>query len=183
MGDAHAQVESILSMVHHAPMRKLRVEIYLLRHADAGDPDAWEGDDAMRPLSPKGTRQAERLARFLSANGFRPDRIMSSPKLRASQTAEIVGTAIGVPVTMDERLAENFDLSRLVAIVGTAQPSRTVLVGHDPDFSSVLAELIGAKTLPLAKGALARVDFDDKPTRSGGTLRWLIPPDALKPVS
>lgn len=170
-------------MVHHAPMPKSRVEIYLLRHADAGDPGAWKGDDAQRPLSPKGTRQAERLASLLSAIGFRPERIISSPKLRASQTAEIVGTAIGVPVAIDERLADNFDLSRLSAIVSAAQPSRTVLVGHDPDFSSLLAELVGLKTQPLGKGALARVDFEDKPTRNGGTLRWLIPPDALKPVS
>jgi phosphohistidine phosphatase len=171
-----------MSMVHHALMRKSRVEIYLLRHADAGDPDAWKGDDAQRPLSPKGTRQAERLARFLASIGFRPERIISSPKLRASQTAEIVGAAIGVPVSMDERLGEAFDVNGLSAIVGTSDSSRIVLVGHDPDFSTVLAELIGAKSLPLSKGAFARVDLEDKPRRNGGTLRWLIPPDALKPV-
>jgi phosphohistidine phosphatase len=181
MGVARAHVERILSMVHHAPVRKTRFEIYLLRHADAGDPDAWEGDDAERPLSAKGTRQAERLARFLSASGFKPDRIISSPKLRASQTASIVGTAVGVAVATDERLAEGFDLSRVSAMIGAADSSRTVLVGHDPDFSDLLAELTGSKALPLPKGALARVDFEDKPRRGAGTLRWLIPPDALKP--
>jgi len=173
----------MLKMMHHARVRKQRLEIYLLRHADAGDPAAWDGDDALRPLSPKGTRQAERLARFLSANGFRPDRIVSSPKLRASQTASIVATAIGVPVAIDERLAEGFDLNRLDEIVGATDAARTVLVGHDPDFSSLLAELTGAKSSSLSKGALARVDFDAKPRRNNGTLRWLIPPDALKPSS
>ncbi len=81
------------------------VELYLLRHADAGDPAKWDGPDAARPLSPKGEKQSERLGRFLAGIGFRPDAILSSPKLRASQTADIVAGQLGVPVTLDERLA------------------------------------------------------------------------------
>jgi len=163
-------------------MGKARFEIYLLRHADAGDPAAWRGPDAERPLSSKGTRQAERLGKFLAGIGFRPDRIMSSPKVRARQTADIVASALRASVTLDDRLAEGFDMADLGAVIAESESSRTVLVGHDPDFSGLLMELIGSKAVPMPKGALARVDLDAAPARNGGTLRWLIPPDALKPA-
>jgi phosphohistidine phosphatase len=163
-------------------MGKSRFEIYLLRHADAGDPAAWGRPDAERPLSAKGTRQAERLGKFLAGIGFRPDAIVSSPKVRARQTADIVAAALRVSVALDDRLAEGFDLADLRAMIAKSESSRTVLVGHDPDFSGLLAELLGTHAVPLPKGALARVDLDAPPARNGGTLRWLIPPDALKPA-
>ena len=88
------------------------IELYFLRHADAGDPMAWQGPDAARPLSGKGERQADRLGRFLSGIGFTTDAIITSPKLRAAQTAEGVARHLGVPVTIDDRLAESVDLRR-----------------------------------------------------------------------
>ena len=69
------------------------IELYLLRHADAGDPMAWQGPDAARPLSGKGERQADRLGRFLAGIGFTPDAIITSPKVRAAQTAEGVAAS------------------------------------------------------------------------------------------
>ncbi len=72
-----------------------RVELYFLRHADAGDPLAWDGPDEDRPLSRKGERQAERVARFLHDVGG-PDAVITSPKLRTFQTARIVATEIGM---------------------------------------------------------------------------------------
>jgi phosphohistidine phosphatase len=160
-----------------------RVQLYLLRHADAGDPEAWHKADAERPLSEKGRRQAERLGAFLATNGFAPDAIVSSPKVRAAETAELLAGPIGRrPVTLDPALAGGLsieDLDPILARVG--DPTRVVLVGHDPDFSELLAELCGASSVPMRKGALARVDIV-RPVRAGeGTLRWLIPPDVLKP--
>ena len=81
------------------------VELTFIRHADAGDPLAWQGDDEVRPLSPKGERQADRLGRFLAGVGFAPDAIVTSPKLRALQTAQIVAERIGKPFSIDTRLA------------------------------------------------------------------------------
>ena len=114
------------------------IELYLLRHADAGDPMAWQGPDAARPLSGKGERQADRLGRFLAGIGFTPDAIITSPKVRAAQTAEGVADHLGVPVTIDDRLAEGVDLAALEAVLRAAgDPARPVLVGHDPDFSDL----------------------------------------------
>jgi phosphohistidine phosphatase len=158
------------------------VELYLVRHADAGDPEKWDGPDSARPLSSKGEKQSERLGRFLAGIGFQPDAILSSPKLRASQTAEIVAGQLGVPVTPEERLASGFDETRLEAILRDAgDPRRAMFVGHDPDFSSLLQSLCVAPNVEMKKGALARIDVDRPAGPGRGDLRWLVPPDALKP--
>ena len=159
------------------------VELYLLRHADAGNPEAWTGPDAARPLSSKGEKQSERLGRFLARIGFRPDAVISSPKLRASQTAEIVAAALGVSVVLDERLGGGVDESVVEAVVREAgDPRRVVLVGHDPDFTSLLQLLCTARGVEMKKGALARIDVD-RPVGAGrGALRWLVPPDLVKPA-
>src|SRR4051794_41974407 len=81
------------------------VELTFIRHADAGDPEAWQGDDDVRPLSRKGERQADRLGRFLAGVGFAPDAVVTSPKLRALQTAQIVAERIDKPFSIDTRLA------------------------------------------------------------------------------
>ncbi|HZM73123.1 MAG TPA: histidine phosphatase family protein [Candidatus Polarisedimenticolia bacterium] len=158
----------------------MSLRLYLLRHADAGDPMAWTSDDALRPLSAKGRRQAERLARHLVAIGFETDAIISSPKLRARETAEIVADALDLTVRLDERLAEGFDLEIVDAILRDAGgPRRPVLVGHDPDFSDLAAGLSGTATVALKKGALVRIDVEEALAPGGGRLRWLLPPDAI----
>jgi phosphohistidine phosphatase SixA len=160
--------------------RQPDLQLHFLRHADAGDPEGWAGDDAMRPLSEKGELQAERLGSFLAEIGFKPDAIISSPKLRARQTAELVGSATGVGVRLDDRLAGGFDPATVDAILADAgSPSRPVLVGHDPDFSQVLGWLANADGLTMKKGAFARVDVRGPVADGRGTLRWLVPPDLI----
>jgi phosphohistidine phosphatase SixA len=156
------------------------VALHLLRHADAGDAQAWEGDDDVRPLSEKGVRQSERLGLHLALAGFDPDVIVTSPKLRASQTADIVASALGKTVTVDDRLGGHVGLVTIEKVLkdhGAAK--QPVLVGHDPDFSDVLATLVGSRTLPMKKAALARIDLVIGLEPGGGVLRWLLPPDAL----
>jgi phosphohistidine phosphatase SixA len=161
--------------------RSAPTELYLLRHAHAGDPEGWTGDDAARPLSAKGERQADRLGAFLAGVGFRADAIVSSPKIRARRTAEIVGGHVGVEVRLDERLAGAFDASTVDTILGDlGGPARLVLVGHDPDFSELLAWLARADGLTMKKGAFARVDVQGPVASGQGTLRWLVPPDLLE---
>ncbi|HSK51904.1 MAG TPA: phosphohistidine phosphatase SixA [Clostridia bacterium] len=159
------------------------VQLYLLRHADAGDPAAWDGPDAARPLSPKGEQQSERLGRFLAGLAFRPDAILTSPKLRASQTAEIVARHLGIAVATDVRLGSHVSLETVEAVLGDAgNPGRAVLVGHDPDFSDLVEALTGSGNVPMKKGALARIDADRPLAGGNGQLRWLVPPDLLRPA-
>lgn len=156
--------------------------LHLLRHAHAGDPSSWNGPDATRPLSEKGQGQSERVGAHLASIGFTTDALISSPKLRSVQTAEIVAGHIGATVVTDERLAGSLDLPTVEAVLRDAgDPDRPVLVGHDPDFSELLASLSAAAGIPMRKGALARIEVE-RPLQAGaGILRWLLPPDALRP--
>src|SRR5688500_3808192 len=155
------------------------VELYLLRHSDAGDPDAWPGDDADRPLSEKGRRQAESLGRFLAARGVSFDTILSSPKVRAMETAQLVAESVKADVTADDRLGERLDVDDLAAVIEDAGVRRLLVVGHDPDLSDLCATLSGAAYLPLQKGALARLDLSLPLQPAGGCLRWLLPPGVV----
>ena len=154
--------------------------LYLLRHAHAGDPARWAGDDAVRPLSDKGRRQAERVGRLLAGVDEAPDLLVTSPLVRAAETAEIVGKALGVEVVVDRRLVGPLfaeALGDILLAAGVAQ--RPCIVGHDPDFSSLLGELLGVSVVPMRKGALARVDFEGLVRSGRGTLRFLVPPELL----
>lgn len=154
--------------------------LFLLRHAHAGDPARWTGDDEARPLSEKGRRQAERVGRLLAAADEAPDLLITSPKARAAETAEIVGQALGVPVVVDRRLAGPLYGDELGDILAAAGPAeRPCIVGHDPDFSSLLGELVGVAEVPMRKGALARVDFEGGVRSGRGVLRYLVPPELL----
>jgi phosphohistidine phosphatase len=155
-------------------------ELCLLRHAHAGDSATWEAPDELRPLTDKGRRQAERLGRLLAAAGFVPDVILTSPLVRARETAEIVAEALSVAARLEPQLGEMVDLATVEQILDAAgNPRRPLLVGHDPDFSALVSELVGAP-IAMRKGSLARIDAERPLEPGGGELRWLVPPDLLR---
>ncbi len=156
------------------------LELHLLRHAHAGDPYKWTGDDADRPLSAKGAEQAEAIGRHLDGLGLTFGAILSSPKVRAEQTAALVAARLDVRVRVDERLGGPLSLATVEAILDAAgNPARPMLVGHDPDFSELAALLTGAVELPMRKGSLVRIDVG-RPLQPGtGIIRFLLPPGLL----
>lgn len=155
--------------------------LHLLRHAHAGDPLAWDGPDAARPLSEKGRAQSARLGRFLAAQRFAPDLLITSTKVRAIETAEIVGRLLDASIAVDDRLAGPLHLEDVEAILAAhGDPEEPVLVGHDPDFTDLLSALCGAAGVGMRKGAFARIEIDRPLQPGAGTLRWLVPPDLLR---
>ena len=157
------------------------MELGLLRHAHAGDPESWDRPDELRPLSDKGRQQAERLGRLLAAAGFVPDVVLTSPRVRARETAELVADRLGVDVRIDPRLADHLDLTAVDSILDDAEtPARAVIVGHDPDFSDLLASLTGSPGLRMRKGAFALLDVERPLAPGSAELRWLVPPDLLR---
>ncbi len=159
----------------------LSLELHFLRHADAGDPMAWPGDDADRPLSKKGRGQAKRLGSLLSDLDVRVDAILTSPRLRSVDTARLVAKAVGVKAHVDDRLGIDFGEDTLASLVADLDENTrsVILVGHDPDFTNLVSWLVGA-SITMRKGALARVDLADRTVSAGrGSLRWLLPPDAV----
>jgi phosphohistidine phosphatase len=178
-GDTTPSTQTTPDTIPDGPRGSL--DLLLIRHADAGDPATWEGDDDQRPLSRKGRRQARRLGSLLADLDIAPDRILSSPKVRAWDTARRIGRRVKVSPVEDGRLSESFGLDQLAAIVAELDRGATsvALVGHDPDFSLLLSSLVGAN-LVMRKGALARVELAAGLVEPGaGSLRWLLPPEAV----
>jgi phosphohistidine phosphatase len=122
--------------------------LWLLRHAEASD--GYPDDD--RPLTERGIQQAEDAGRAAERLAIHIDTCLSSPKLRAVQTAELACAPLGIEVTIDRRLSgEPFDALDLVAGLGDV-----LLVGHDPSFSLTLHDLTGVQAR-MRKGGLAAV--------------------------
>jgi 8-oxo-dGTP diphosphatase len=95
------------------------VNVFLVRHADAGDREPWTAPDAERPLSDKGWRQARGLARVLADASF--ERIMSSPYLRCVQTVEPLAKARGIDIELDDRLAEGSPWREALKLITDAE--------------------------------------------------------------
>jgi phosphohistidine phosphatase len=137
------------------------------------------GDDDLRPLTKKGRRQAERLGAFLEAHAVRPDVIVSSPLVRAQQTAEIVAATLGMSFRIDARVAPGFGRRELWALLDELGAREPMLVGHDPDLSSLVSYLVDAAGIDMKKGALATIDLGTRLSDGDGDLRWLVPPELL----
>jgi phosphohistidine phosphatase len=124
--------------------------IWLLRHGEAAD----GSPDAERPLTERGEEQSRAAGAALRALGVKLDACVSSPKLRARQTAELACEFLdGLEVQVDERLEGGpFDPHELAAEFGES----ILLVGHDPDFSMAVHRLTGAQ-VRMKKGGLAAI--------------------------
>jgi len=141
--------------------------IWLVRHTEAAD----GSPDAERPLTEKGRDDARAIAAALARLGVELDGCVSSPKLRARDTAMPVCERLGVKLAEDERLAGGpFDAHELADEVG----ERVMLVGHDPDLSLAVHRMTGAQ-VRLPKGAVAGVDR--------GELKVLLRPTELRALA
>jgi phosphohistidine phosphatase len=141
----------------------------------------WTADDGLRPLTDEGERAMLRRAPAIAHLCPAPGAIVTSPLLRARRTAEIVAEALGMAERLieDDRLAHGFDIRDLAAILKSLTPiDEVMLVGHEPEFSAAISELIGGGTVKLRKGGLACVDVSNA-HRLDGTLDWLLTPSLL----
>jgi phosphohistidine phosphatase len=150
-----------------------------LRHGDA-EPAPAGGTDFDRRLTDKGVRQARRVGKALARLNVRPEAIISSPLVRARQTAEIVADQLGAETVGDERLECGAQWQDLRQVLEDRAPGDTVLfVGHEPDFSGIVSVLIGGADLDFKKGAVACVECRAI-APAAGTLLWFVPPRLWK---
>ena len=141
--------------------------IYLLRHGDAED---RLGDDAARRLTAKGERQARDAGRALAALGTDLDACLTSPKVRAAETARLACEALG----LEPETALGLRGGGLDALALATGRGEVLMVGHEPDLSDEVARLTGAK-VKLRKGGLAVID--------GSTLQALLRPAELRRIA
>ena len=142
--------------------------IWLLRHGDAAE----GSPDAERPLTDKGREQSRAAGAALKALGIEIDACMTSPKVRAADTARLACEQLGgVEPQLEPKLSGGpFDAEALAAGLG----NNVLLVGHDPDFSTAVHDLTGAQ-VRMKKGGLAGVDR--------GELIVMLRPRELKAIA
>jgi len=159
------------------------MEIYLIRHAIAEERGEEWPDDDLRPLTDEGMRRFEESAAGLLEFEAPPAQILTSPLVRARQTAKLLATAMPARVTVAvmEELAPGYPPSKVLSKVRKLEGKGPVaLVGHEPDLGHLVAHLLGAsRPLPFKKGGMCRIDLVwGRPPR--GTLVWFLPPKALR---
>lgn len=138
--------------------------IIFLRHGQAEDDDG--SGDAARPLTPKGVRQAGLAGRALERLGLVPDLCLTSPRIRAAETARLACLELGLNPVVEPSLGQGgFRADRLAAAGETV-----LLVGHEPTFSAEVGRLTGG-SVRMRKGGLAVV--------RGSRLELLAGPDLL----
>jgi phosphohistidine phosphatase len=168
------------------------MDLLIVRHAIAYERDRarWH-DDALRPLSPAGERRARKAAAGLRELTTRPARLLTSPLLRAQQTAKILTTVAGWPTAEEvPQLSPGEPVLAVLALLAAergkaAERSKVVaVVGHQPGLGELLAACLLGEGSPLSiemkKNAVACVSFQGKPRAGQAALKWLATPRMLR---
>jgi phosphohistidine phosphatase len=159
------------------------VNLYLIRHADAlALGERGITDDADRPLSEEGEAQAKAVAAGLQRHGVHLELVVSSPLLRARQTAERMLREWAAPapeLSLCDGLGPGGKRRKLARFLRGLTRSELALVGHQPDLGEFTGWLIGSKKaqIDLAKAGVACVRCDDGPRKGDGRLLWVVPPE------
>jgi phosphohistidine phosphatase len=161
------------------------MELYLIRHADAypiGERGITADED--RPLTPEGEAQARQVGSGLQRHGIRPEIILTSPLVRARQTAEHILAQLsppGIELQGCPALAPGSRRRKLGRVLNDLARESVALVGHLPHLAEWGAWLIGSKkaSLDLVKAGVACFRCEGEAGKGTGTLLWLVPPDWL----
>jgi phosphohistidine phosphatase len=162
--------------------------LYLLRHGIAVERgSSGDEDDSARPLTPKGERRMRRSAEGMLALGLSYNLILSSPYLRANQTADIVAEVCDVRdgVQISAALAADGNPRQVIDELSHTHGARQhiLLVGHEPHLSRLISTLVtGSSALPLVmkKGGLCKLSIDALRFGRCATLEWLLTPRQLR---
>lgn len=156
------------------------MDFFFLRHAKAVSRTSWDRADSERPLTERGRREASGVAAFIAGLGLSLDSIVTSPYVRAFETADIVARHLKLRdrLITDDRVAPGFDREQLKGILHDYPDVGAIMfVGHEPDFSMVVEELVGGR-VTMKKGGLAYVE-SAQPSLDKATLVWLVQPSVL----
>lgn len=166
------------------------MNLYLMRHGIAlAQDDASVSGDGERPLSHKGVKRMRKAAKGVRRLGIPFDALLTSPLLRARQTAEIVASALDMEDRLEEisGLAPESAVEHLMfGLTRYQEREHLLLIGHEPLLGDTLSYLLsgGRQKAPfhvdLKKASLCRVEIDALPVASPGKLHWLLSPKQLR---
>jgi phosphohistidine phosphatase len=159
-------------------------ELYLIRHGIAEERgEAWP-DDTKRPLTDRGISRLKKSVQGLERLGVVIDVVLTSPLVRARQTAEIVadGFSPKPPLVAVDSLAPGGTLQSVLAdLEKQARRPRVALVGHEPGIGELAGRLTGScRPLEFKKGAVCRIDLESAAQGGSATLRWFATPRMLR---
>jgi phosphohistidine phosphatase len=158
------------------------VKLYVMRHGPAED-QAASGDDGHRALTESGRERVRAVARFLVEAGEEPVHVVTSPLVRAVQTAEIVAIVTklgerGGTVSVLNDMAPGGHAVALARRLASEGKKRVMLVGHEPDLSSLASGLLGSFERPFDKAAVLGLHLSS--SHDLGRLRFFLDPRALR---
>jgi phosphohistidine phosphatase len=162
-------------------------ELYIMRHGIAVVRGASSiTDDAKRPLTPEGKQKMREIASGLAKAGVDIDWVVSSPLVRAVETAEIVSETLKSkpPLDLCDALRPGGAPEALISFLAKRPGRRRVLaVGHEPDLGELAARLIGAgrnANMPFKKGGCCHIVFSEFPPKTPGQLVWWLTPRVMR---
>ncbi|PJB00202.1 MAG: phosphohistidine phosphatase SixA [Ignavibacteria bacterium CG_4_9_14_3_um_filter_36_18] len=154
------------------------MNIYIVRHGDA-EKSSLSKKDSQRELTIKGKVNLNK-----AANGWKNlishvDHIVSSPYLRAKQTAEIIARNLGFEgnIILNEKLKSGSSTEDLVMLANSLSGEDIIFIGHEPDCSEHLSKLISSSEIfvNFQKGMIAKVSFNNRVRKGKGMLEFVIP--------
>lgn len=156
------------------------MKLYLLRHGIAEDAHGGMRDE-QRQLTPEGRRKLKEVMRVARASGVQPSMILSSPLVRAVQTAAIAAEELnydGAMPQLDSLIPEAAASQAWEEIRVHRDESELLLASHNPLCSSLAGFLLGAPDLQIdfKKGGMMRIDLESFGPRPRGILRWYLVP-------
>ena len=170
----------------------MEFEIYVLRHGIAVDPGTpGYADDSKRPLTKEGQKKMRRIARAMRSMELEFGLILSSPFLRAKETAEIVQKAYGgekIPLRFSSKLEPCTPYPKLIRELSPVlrKKKSVLLVGHEPFLSGLISGLISGSSecrIELKKGGLCKISTDGFTPGHRAQLEWLLTPSQLMRMS
>jgi phosphohistidine phosphatase len=160
------------------------MEIYILRHgiaAERGTPGYKKDSD--RPLTKEGEEKTRQVAEALLGMGLQFDLILSSPYVRAKDTARIIAKELRHEVTLTDFLVPDGSATDLIAEINDEKPQRLLLVGHEPDLSRLVSVLVtggSEAAIELKKGGLCKLTAEKLSFGQCSILNWLLTPKLIR---
>lgn len=161
------------------------IRLYIVRHGIAVDRmDPKVKSDEERWLTEGGKERTRQVAMALAALGVKVDLMLTSPLVRARETAEILGEELGCKLRKTTALEPGFSMTELCQeIMDAGTPENVMIVGHEPDLSELISTLVWGDDrgeVAMKKAGVALLTLTSMPPDEGGVmLEWLLPPKVL----
>jgi phosphohistidine phosphatase len=161
------------------------VELLLVRHAVAAERGPNYPDDRKRPLTSDGIARFKRVVEGLKDLDVKVELVLTSPLVRAHHTADLLVSGIAGKPRLEtlDALAPGGRMAQVLEAVArhSKRAKHLALVGHEPDLGELAARLLRSRgTVEFKKGAVCCIELDGAMPTGPGTLRWHLPPRALR---